>query len=259
MFCFIVNPDQPWPPTMVEDEPGKSMLRKFKEKISAEHVSEFFTTPEDLAVKVATALGNHITRGFAVEFSPKDKALPSSNVDQDELKQLGYRKTFDVVMRKSVRNLTAEELTQLRDAYLRMMYITNNRGYRHIAGIHGIPDCKGKYGDSGLFLPSSRAYIYWFEQYLKDALDNSLVSVPWWDWISGPSRSEGIPKAFSEAVVDKKHNPLYSFYVVLHDDIDLGSFVGLTGCPKSKKYYTRRYPGSPTSLPTAQEVEKSLI
>jgi hypothetical protein len=60
LFCFLVNEDHPWSPKMIEDEPGKSKLRSFKAKISDELVRDTFTTPENLAVKVATSIGRYL-------------------------------------------------------------------------------------------------------------------------------------------------------------------------------------------------------
>ena len=259
MFCFIVAPDQPWPQNKVEDEPGKSKLREFKAKINGDHVRDVFTTPENLALKVSTSLAYHLTKGMVSEFAiSKDKALSGDDAALAEFRQFGYPKTFEAIVRKSIRNLSAEELAVLRTGFSRMMSINDNRGYKYLAGIHGIPDFKAKYGDPRLFLPWNRAYIYWFERYLQDALYDSSVSIPWWDWISGPSRIEGIPKGFSDATIHGKPNPLYSFHVVLQDEISLRSFIDLTRCRKSRKYDTRRHPGSPTDLPTAKQIETTL-
>jgi tetratricopeptide (TPR) repeat protein len=48
----------PWPtlPDYVDDEPSKSRLKAFKQHIGDQYVVKFFTTPDDLAAKVATAL-----------------------------------------------------------------------------------------------------------------------------------------------------------------------------------------------------------
>jgi tyrosinase len=265
MFCFIVDPDYPWPPSMIEGEPGKSELLRFKKKIDVDYVRAVFTSPQDLAVKVATALGHYLTRGLVYEFSKVEgEGVPGDNYLLAELDQLGYPKTFDVLLRKSVRNLSAGELNSLRRAYSMMMAFGDedgyryNRGYRYLAGIHGIPDFKSKYGDFRVFLPWNRAYIYWFERYLQDASYDSSISVPWWDWRFESSKSDGIPKAFSDAIVDGQPNPLHHFHVVLPDEIDLKSFRHLTNCPKSQKYSTQRQPSSPSSLPTAREIEAIL-
>lgn len=98
------------------------------------------------------------------------------------------------VIRKNSDSLTASELAALQDGYSRMQAIRDNRGFNHIAGFHGTP---GNYchRDPDLFLPWHRAYVYHFEQYLRDQA--LTAAVPWWDWTSDTSRQTGIPTAFS--------------------------------------------------------------
>ena len=149
-----------------------------------------------------------------------------------------------------------------------MMTINDNRGFMYQAGIHGIPQNKCKHGEANdptisdpnfrLFLPWHRAYLYWFEKYLQDAQRDSTITVPWWDWTSGASRSEGIPKAYSDAKVKANPNSLYSFHVTLPDGVNLDDFIQQTGCQKSKVYDTHREPGSPSLLPTPKDVEAVL-
>jgi hypothetical protein len=76
MLCFIVDDDHPWPPRMIEDEPGKSKLRAFEERIGTDLVVDRFTTPEDLAFKVATAVGRHLTQ------PEPPKSAPSLSIDE---------------------------------------------------------------------------------------------------------------------------------------------------------------------------------
>jgi hypothetical protein len=84
-----------------------------------------------------------------------------------------------------------------------MMQIRDTRGYNHIDGHHGIPGSHRVHGErfvvtepnGRLFLPWHRAYLYIFELYVQDAGGNNEITVPWWDWTSDLSRSEGIPKA----------------------------------------------------------------
>jgi len=64
IFCFVVKEDYPWPPTMIEEEPGRTKLRAFKTEIETSLVLEKFTSPDDLALKVATSLGRYITQSF---------------------------------------------------------------------------------------------------------------------------------------------------------------------------------------------------
>jgi tyrosinase len=169
--------------------------------------------------------------------------------------------------RKSVRNLSQEELARLRFAFNRMMGITDDRGYGALAGIHGLPlPISCKHGESEgmldpnmrIFLPWHRAYLYWFELYLQDAASDFTISVPWWDWSSEISRLEGIPIAFTEEEISGSPNPLYKFRVHLSEGINFSAFTAATGCPKSITFDTHRESLSPTQLPTSGEVEGIL-
>ena len=59
-FCFVIDEDYPWPPKLVEAEPGRSRLRDFIERLRTVVVTDTFTTPEDLAFKVAASLGHYL-------------------------------------------------------------------------------------------------------------------------------------------------------------------------------------------------------
>jgi tyrosinase len=112
------------------------------------------------------------------------------------------------VTRKSVRNLSAEELEDLRTAMTAYQAIRDTRGYNDVAGIHGAPDGACVHQDV-LFLPWHRAYLYVFEQGLRDI--DPTVSQPWWDWRSDRSRMDGIPDAYADATTpDGTPNPLAS-------------------------------------------------
>jgi len=169
-----------------------------------------------------------------------------------------------MTIRKSIRNLSQEELANLRFAYSHLMEIPDNRGYRYLAGIHGIPHFKCKHAESEiytdpnfrLFLPWHRAYLYWFEKYLQDAHNDPNITVPYWDWTSDASRTEGIPSAFSDPTVNELPNPLYSFHVELPYWINLEEFIGNSGCSKAKSYDTHREPGDPSQLP--KEIDNLL-
>jgi CheY-like chemotaxis protein len=60
VFCFLIDEDFPWPPRHIEQEPQRSRLLHFKERISSQHVRETFTTPDDLALKAGAALGRFL-------------------------------------------------------------------------------------------------------------------------------------------------------------------------------------------------------
>ena len=59
-FCFLVDDEFPWSPKLIEPEPGQSKLKVFKQRISTTLVRDTFTTPEDLAYKVASSLGRFL-------------------------------------------------------------------------------------------------------------------------------------------------------------------------------------------------------
>lgn len=61
LFCFLVDEDHPWPPKMIDDEPGRSKLRDFKKKIESGLVCDTFTTCDDLAFKIAASLGRYLS------------------------------------------------------------------------------------------------------------------------------------------------------------------------------------------------------
>ena len=131
--------------------------------------------------------------------------------------------TIQYVRRINVRNLQDAQFSTLLEGYEKMKQIRDKRGYNFLAGLHGVPfdwcvhggrqrgrDLGGKY-----FLPWHRAYLYMFEQSLKDFTDGS-VAVPWWDWSSPRSRAEGIPDEFSTEQFDGKDNPLFDANITLN-------------------------------------------
>ncbi|MGC1928890.1 MAG: DUF4062 domain-containing protein [Candidatus Nitrosopolaris sp.] len=70
MFCYIVDDNHVWLPSMIEnDEPARSKLRTFKAKIRDDLVTDVFTTPDDLASKVATSVGRYITQSRSKKLS----------------------------------------------------------------------------------------------------------------------------------------------------------------------------------------------
>jgi len=59
-FCFIVDEEYPWSPKHVELEPGRTRLQEFLQRLRETVVTDSFTTPEDLAFKVASSLGRFL-------------------------------------------------------------------------------------------------------------------------------------------------------------------------------------------------------
>lgn len=60
VFAFLVDEDYPWLPRMIDGEPARTKLSLFKTAIQNQRVRELFTTPEDLAFKVATSVGRRL-------------------------------------------------------------------------------------------------------------------------------------------------------------------------------------------------------
>ena len=59
-FCFVVDEEYPWPPKHVDMEPGRTRRREFLQQVREKVVIDTFTSPEDLAFKVASSLGRFL-------------------------------------------------------------------------------------------------------------------------------------------------------------------------------------------------------
>ena len=124
-----------------------------------------------------------------------------------------------MALRKNVRNLLPAELSKLREAHKKIMSRIDNQSYQHIAGRHGWPDGACEHApfrdEMGrlhhLFLPWHRAYMYHFERYLQIGAGDDNIGLPWWNWHSQVSETEGIPKAYSDETANNEPNPLYKF------------------------------------------------
>ncbi len=140
----------------------------------------------------------------------------------------------NLVTRVSVDTLSVAALALLRKGYGAMQAIKDERGFNAISGIHGVP---GHFCHKVeiLFLPWHRAYLYHFEQYLRDRVAGTCI--PWWDWTSDASHKAGLPKAFTDAKDDAgQPNPLLKSHIYVPQegfDVD-----------------TRRNPRSPAELPS---------
>ena len=107
--------------------------------------------------------------------------------------------------RRNVERLTADQLGHVRSAIAAAAALSDDRGYQHWAGIHGLPlpmYCQhGGAGPQGarLFLPWHRAYLYLLEQQLRDLVHASApaFALPWWDWTSTRSHTDGLPSGYA--------------------------------------------------------------
>jgi len=65
-----------WPPTHMEDEPGKTRLKQFKHLVMGRHVVGFFYSPDHLALQVSTALNEVIRSAPVASAAPSHSAAP---------------------------------------------------------------------------------------------------------------------------------------------------------------------------------------
>jgi len=200
--------------------------------------------------------------------SPVTEAPPASTVS-------------GLKLRKSVATLTDTDLASLRAALIALQGISDDRGYQHWAGIHGLPlpgycvhnDAAGVFGNlpvGPLFLPWHRAYLYFFELALQDQDPAHAVTLPWWDWTTDPSQPSEIPAAYASDTSNGQPNPLASGPIAAIPDSqwegDSGarqSLIQQTGIdPGPLPAVTFRQPGalpgSPPGLPTPQDVQNAL-
>jgi tyrosinase len=124
-----------------------------------------------------------------------------------------------MVNRKNIRNLLPDELTKLRDAHRRIMARIDNRSYQFIASKHGWMDmlCEHQFTFDAtgqrmdLFLPWHRAYMYIYEKYLQNEINDSNLAMCYWNWNEPQTDPEGIPDAYAKQTIDDQPNPLYSY------------------------------------------------
>jgi Flp pilus assembly protein TadD len=62
VFPFFIAEDHPWPPKYIDVEPGRTKLIAFKERVGDQLIRDVFTTPDDLAYKVAAAVGRYAAK-----------------------------------------------------------------------------------------------------------------------------------------------------------------------------------------------------
>jgi tyrosinase len=153
--------------------------------------------------------------------------------------------------RKSIYLLSAPQLKALRDAFAAAEAILNpqdNRGLQYWAGLHGNPGHFCIHGPTpgriSLFLPWHRAYLYFFELALRDHVPDATLA--WWDWTTPRAHQNGIPRAFSDATVGQKANPLFA------------APVELAKQGNNPPPMTSRDPGDPSELPNPSDVQVVL-
>jgi tyrosinase len=144
--------------------------------------------------------------------------------------------------RRSARRLTAGQLGDLRQAIAAAQAISDDRGYQHWAGIHGLPLPISCVHHRELFLPWHRAYLYFFEKALQERVPG--VTLPWWNWTV--DHAQGIPAAYAKKQAAGRKNPLFD------------SPIQPSGRERPGQTRTTRAPGPPGQLPSGEEVQAVL-
>ena len=116
-----------------------------------------------------------------------------------------------VIQRKSVAELTADEVTRLRLAYQKLRDLTTSdpsdpRGWMQQAMVH-CWQCGGSGTDihqSWTFLPWHRAYLYFHERILCTLLNDNTFRLPYWSWDDANYRS--LPDIYQGATANSLYD-----------------------------------------------------
>lgn len=142
-----------------------------------------------------------------------------------------------VSRRKSVYDLTAAEINDLRTAFRELQKIPDDRGYQYIAGIHGYPLPVYCQHGTAFFAVWHRPYLLLIEKALQAVVPS--VALAYWDWTDPRAQAEGVPKIYTDetytdpATNQVVMNPLYSEPI---------TFAG------TESDHTSREPASPADL-----------
>lgn len=167
------------------------------------------------------------------------------------------RQSVPVRHRPNIDQMTAPQIAELRTALAKLQSWNDDRGYQRWAGIHGLPMpmyCDQAHGHPS-FLPWHRAYLYRFEQALRDTGHD--VMLPWWDW----TKTRKVPEPYSDPTrPGGEPNPLHSVRI---NDLALQQGAAARDDPRTVflagKPDTYRDPALPgTHLPNAKQIERVL-
>lgn len=152
--------------------------------------------------------------------------------------------------RKDIARLTRPQIAAFRRALSQTQDLDDDRGFQYWAGIHGLPLPMYCQHGSNLFLPWHRAYLYFLELALQDR--GPTVSLPWWDWTSSLSHSNGIPEPYVETTSSGSGNPLAAGPI---NRLARTQFSAGGGRAPSR---TSRRPGRGDDLPSMADVRRAL-
>jgi CheY-like chemotaxis protein len=91
VFCFLIDENFPWLPRYIEGSPGNEKLAKFKQRLSKVRVIDKFTTAEDLAFKISSALGRHLITTRVTETLKKPETGSSSQEGRTQVARRAVR------------------------------------------------------------------------------------------------------------------------------------------------------------------------
>lgn len=154
--------------------------------------------------------------------------------------------------RRDAARLTAGQLEALRAGVRGMLDLSDERGYHHFAGLHGLPlpvECV--HGDP-TFLPWHRAFLYLFERALRDRSPDATL--PWWNWATPPGQADVIPASYGDEHAEGGPNPLFSAPVSAAA-LASGEAVG---SPAPGPATFRDPGGGGQTLPSTNQVEELL-
>ena len=157
-------------------------------------------------------------------------------------------------VRVQVGSMTSDQLASFRQAVTASMGISDDRGYSAWAGIHGLPLPISCQHGNPLFLPWHRAYLYLFEKSLQDQVAG--VTLPWWDWTSATSHTQGVPDSYTDTSTD---NPLQSATVAISaSDIEQLRTEQPGAVSDGDNPVIVRDPDVPDALPQAATIDSIL-
>ena len=139
-------------------------------------------------------------------------------------------------IRRNINLLTPQQLATFRAAWKASYALSDNRGYAHFAGLHGLPLPTECSHNDTFWLPWHRAYLYFFEMSVRDLAPS--VTLPWWSWASGK-----LPAAHTATTDD---NPLRHAAIPANARVPNGPSQTVRAGPR------------PGSLPTQAQITNVL-
>jgi tyrosinase len=157
--------------------------------------------------------------------------------------------------RRKVDRLKPGQLERLRGGFGAMVEISDDRGYQHWAGIHGLPlpiGCRNAHG-TPFFLPWHRAYLYRIERALRDQEPRAMLV--WWDWRTPAGTQGEIPDAYAAPEDgDGNPNPLHSAEIDPRA-LEEGQARGVNVPPRTQRSLSSQ---QSLPLPTPEEVDELI-